>query len=292
MTVALMGRSYRGKYSRFLEGARSKRRVLFASPSELRTLKFLEPWLSAVPARTEVAPMLSPPTKVERRAGKSAQRQLDVLVVSVELTLVSIIQGVALYFLAESSRTPLGDLRFDQWPYVANGLMLILIFWSRSVAHAFTLIRWPLELVHNSLYIACTLIEAMVFINLTDPLRWYAFNAAFAILCASVFVIDLRRMIRQRQSEAAEPAEEELYGVIIRDHYKNILLLMPGMTLLNLTAVGGICFWPEVWIRGGGHVVFATIQTIALLGYLIYVFRFFATTAPMILRANQEEGAR
>jgi hypothetical protein len=227
----------------------------------------------------------------KQQAGKSTRRHLDALVVSVELTLVSIIQGVALSFLAESSRTPLGDLRFDLWPYVANGLMLILIFWSRSVAHAFTLIRWPLELVHNSLYIACTLIEAITFTNLTDPLHWYAFNAVFAIFCWLVFVVDLRRMMRQRQSEAAGPAEEELFGVIIRDNYMNILLLMPGMTLLNLTAIGGIYFWPEVLIRGGGHVVFATIQTIAFLGYLIYVVRFFATMAPMILRANREEAA-
>ena len=77
----------------------------------------------------------------KQHAGKSTRRQLDALVVSVKLTLVSIIQGVALSFLTESSRTPLGDLRFDLWPYVANGLMLILMFWSRSVAHAFTLIR-------------------------------------------------------------------------------------------------------------------------------------------------------
>jgi hypothetical protein len=222
---------------------------------------------------------------------KSTRGQLDALVVSVELTLVNIIQGVALSFLAQSARTALGDLRFDQWPYVANGLMLILIFWSRSVAHAFTLIRWPLELVHNSLFIACTLIQVIAFTNLSDPLHWYAFNAAFAILCWLVFMADLRRMIRQRQSEAAGPAEEELSGVIIRDHRMNILLLMPGMTLLSLTAVIGICSRPQVLIQGGGHVVFATIQTIAFLGYLIYVFRFFATMAPIILRANQQEVA-
>lgn len=223
--------------------------------------------------------------------GKSTRGRLDALVVNVELTLVSIIQGVALSFLVESSRTAVGDLRFDQWPYVANGLMLILMFWSRSVAHTLTLIRWPLEFVHNFLYIACTLIEAITFTDLTDPLRWYAFNAVFAILAWLTFAVDLSRMIRQRQSEAAGPAEEQLYKLIIRDSYMNILLLMPGMTLLNLTAIGGIYFWPEVLIREGGHVVFATIQTIAFLGYLIYVVRFFSTMAPIILRTNQEEAA-
>jgi hypothetical protein len=202
----------------------------------------------------------------KQHAGKSTRSQLDALVVSVELTLVSIIQGVALSFLAESSRIPLGDLRFDQWPYVANGLMLILMFWSRSVAHAFTLIHWPLEFAHNFLYIACTLIGAITFTDLSDPLRWYPFNAVFAILAWLTFAVDLRRMVRQRQSEATGPAEEEFFGVVIRDHYMNILLLMPGMALLNLTAIDGIHFWPEALIRGGGHVVFATIQTIAFLG--------------------------
>ena len=54
-------------------------------------------------------------------------------------------------------------------------------------------------------------------------------------------------------------------------------------------AVGGVYFWPEGLIRGGGHVVFATLQTIAFLGYLIYVLRFFAAMAPMIRRAIHEE---
>ena len=66
---------------------------------------------------------------------------------------------------------------------------------------------------------------------------------------------------------------------------------MPGMTLLNLTVVGGICFWSDVLIRGGGHVVFATIQTIAFLNYLIYVYRFFAAKAPMILFGKSGRGS-
>jgi hypothetical protein len=76
-----------------------------------------------------------------------------------------------------------------------------------------------LEFVHNFLYFACTLIEAITFTHLTDPLHWYAFNAVFAILAWLVFVVDLRRMIRQRQSEATGPGEEKLYGIIIRDYY-------------------------------------------------------------------------
>jgi len=59
----------------------------------------------------------------EQHGRKSTRRQLDALVVGVELTLMSIIQGVTLSFLTEGARTALADLRFDQWPYLANGLM-------------------------------------------------------------------------------------------------------------------------------------------------------------------------
>src|SRR6478752_4280982 len=160
--------------------------------------------------------MHSPHTRAERKAQRSTRHQLDGLVVNIELTLVSIIQGVALYFLTESSRPPLHDLRFDQWPYVVNGLLVIFLFWSRSTTHTLTLIRWPLEFAHNFLYIACTLIEAVTFTDLTDPLRWYAFSAAFAVAAWALFRTDLR-LIRQREAEAIGPAEEELYGIVLRD---------------------------------------------------------------------------
>jgi hypothetical protein len=234
--------------------------------------------------------MHSGQTRSERRAKRTTRRQLDALVVNIELTLTSIIQGVALSVLTESSRAPLGDLRFDQWPYVANGLLLILLFWSRSMAHTLTLIRWPLEFAHNFLYIACTLIEAITFTDLTDPLRWYAFNAAFGVAAWALFLADLR-LIRQRQAEALGPAEEELYGLIVRDQRMNIRWLVPGLTLFNLIGFASIYLWPDTLIRGGGHVVFALLQTVTSFGYLIYVVRFFATIAPIVLRANEEEAA-
>src|ERR1700741_735757 len=137
---------------------------------------------------------MSPSPKQASR--HTTRHELDSLVVNIELTLSSIIQGVALSVLTESSRAPLGELRFEQWPYVANGLLVILLFWSRSMAHTLTLIRWPLEFAHNFLYIACTLIEAILFTDLTDPLEWYAFSTAFGILAWALFLADLR-LIRQ-----------------------------------------------------------------------------------------------
>jgi hypothetical protein len=237
------------------------------------------------PCRVHVAKMSPFPKQGSRRA---TRHELDTLVVNIELTLGSIIQGVALSVLTESSRGPLGELRFDQWLYVFNGLLIILLFWSRSVAHTLTLIRWPLQFSHNFLYIACTLIEAITFTDLTDPLRWYAFNTVFAILAWSVFLVDLR-IVLQRQEEARGPAERELYALIMKDQQLNIFLLIPGMILFHFAATATIYRWPEIFIQGNVHVGFAACQAAFLLGYLIYVLRFFSAIAPKILRADQEE---
>src|SRR3954467_4348887 len=98
---------------------------------------------------------------------------LDPMIVEIELTLVSIIQGVALTILIECSREVIADWKLALWPYVLSGLLIIFVFWSRAVLHIMTLIRWPLEFGHNFLYIACALVEAILFAQLAQPQRWF-----------------------------------------------------------------------------------------------------------------------
>ena len=100
----------------------------------------------------------------------------------IELTLLSIIQGVALYFLVDRSYEALVSFRISFWPYAVTGLLIIFIFWSRSLIHTLTVIRWPLDLTHNFMYIACTMVQAVTFTQWTNPVHWYALNALFALL--------------------------------------------------------------------------------------------------------------
>src|SRR2546428_7811705 len=104
---------------------------------------------------------------------RASRNELDGVVVNIELTLGSIIQGVALYFLTDNSRAVLSEGRWSVLPYVGVGLLIILLFWSRSLIHTLTLIRWPLEFVHNFFYIACTLVEALAFTRMADPFAWF-----------------------------------------------------------------------------------------------------------------------
>ena len=56
------------------------------------------------------------------------RNELDAMVVNVELTLSSIVQGVALSLLADSARSVLSNGPRTAWPYVAAGLLIILLF--------------------------------------------------------------------------------------------------------------------------------------------------------------------
>src|SRR5207253_5839926 len=134
----------------------------------------------------------------------AARAELDSMVVEIELTLVSIIQGVALTILIENAHSVISESRFFFWPYVVAGLLVIFVFWSRAILHIITVIRWPLEFGHNFLYITCALVEAILFTKLTSPQSWFAFGALFGAVGWTLFAYDLR-LIRAREVDSAGP---------------------------------------------------------------------------------------
>jgi hypothetical protein len=213
--------------------------------------------------------------------------ELDAMIVEIELTLVSIIQGVALTVLIESSHRVITELKFAHWPYVLAGLLVIFIFWSRAVLHIITLIRWPLEFGHNFLYIGCALIEAMSFSQLSTPANWFGFGAVFIAAGWVLFFYDLR-LIRARQRDSAGEAGNRLYARVHRDQWMNLALLLPGVFVLNLVCAVCIRIWPEIFLGRDMHLWLITIQLVGFTGYLIYVVRFYVDLAPLIADAHRE----
>src|SRR5947208_13930263 len=152
-----------------------------------------------------------PPGTPSPRPMNLSRRELDNTVVNIELTLASIIQGVALYFLTENARTALS---LNNWPallYLRAGLCVIFIFWSRSIIHTLTLIKWPLEFGHNFFYIACALGEAILFTRLEHPLAWFQLSAAYAAVVWLLFIYDMR-LICARITESNNIADRALYA--------------------------------------------------------------------------------
>lgn len=215
-----------------------------------------------------------------------SRRELDANIVNIELTLASIIQGVALYFLTDNARTPLS---LNNWPsllYLSAGLCIICIFWSRSIIHTLTLIKWPLEFGHNFLYIACALGEAVLFTRLEHPLAWFRLSTAYAAFVWLLFVYDLR-LIQARLQEATAEAECALYQRTWQDQLLNIRLLMPCLFFFNLACTLTISRWSDYFLGRAGHVWLIAAQLLSFVIYLVYVTRFYQGIAPLILRSRE-----
>ena len=209
------------------------------------------------------------------------------MVVEIELTLCSIIQGVALYFLVENARAVLSMKQVSAWPYVATGLIIILLFWSRSLIHTLTLIRWPLEFVHNFFYVACTLVEALAFTHLTDPFAWFALTAAYAVVVWTLFVYDMR-MVALRGRDSAGPVGSRLYSLVGADQILNIRFLIPAIFLFNVGSAVAIHLRPDFFLGRGGHYLLIAAQGIGLIGYLVYVIRTYISFQPLITQTREE----
>jgi hypothetical protein len=217
----------------------------------------------------------------------AARSDLDAMVVEIELTLVSIIQGVALTVLIENAHAVIAERQLFFWLYVVAGLFVIFIFWSRAVLHIITVIRWPLEFGHNFLYIACALVEAILFAQLGKPASWFGFGAAFIAIGWTLFVYDLR-LIYARMRDSAGEVSDRLSARVRRDQWLNIVLLLPAVFLLNLVSAVLIRTWPEVFLTRNAHVWLIAAQVFGFAGYLVYVVRFYASLAPLIAEARHE----
>ena len=216
-----------------------------------------------------------------------SRSELDAMIADIELTLVSIVQGVALTVLIETSREAVTNLEWVMWPYVLSGLIIVLVFWSRVVLHILTVIRWPLEFGHNFLYIACALVEAFSFAQLGNPARWFAFVAAFLAVGWLLFAYDLR-LIRTRARDRTGDASDRLYTLVTRDQYINLGLLLPAFFLVNIACAVAIHSRPEFFVAQHGHVWLIAVQLIAFGGYLSYVVVFYTKLAPLIEQARAE----
>src|SRR5215471_7778871 len=213
------------------------------------------------------------------------------MIADIELTLVSIIQGVALTVLIETSREAIATFDWIMWPYVLSGLIIILVFWSRVVLHILTVIRWPLEFGHNFLYIACALVEAFSFAQLGNPARWFAFVAAFIAVGWFLFAYDLR-LIRLRMRDGTGDVSNRLYAIVKRDQRLNLRLLLPAFFLVNVACAAAIHLRPESFLDRNGHIWLIALQLMGFGGYLSYVVIFYTKLAPLIATARAEWRAK
>ena len=198
---------------------------------------------------------------------RAAKRQLDQTVIGIELTLISIIQGLALAVLAAAAVEPLLQLRWETWPYIATGLVVILVFWSRALVHTLSFIGWPLEFGHTFLYFASTLIEAVALGQVGDPAHWFALNALYAVAVWGLYIWDLR-VVHAHAADFSTPDERLLLEDIVRDQRINIVFMMPAAIVFQTLAWWLVTTHPQAMLAGHWHLALIGLTLLFSLNYL------------------------
>ena len=201
-------------------------------------------------------------------ARSTAKSALDATVVNIELTLISIIQGLALGVLAAASIEPLVNLQWQAWPYIAIGLLVVLIFWSRALVHTLSFIGWPLEFGHTFVYFGATLIEAVALSQVANPAHWYALNTAYALAVWGLYAYDLR-VVRRHAADFSTPDERALLDDIVRDQRINIGFMMPAAVVFQGFAWWLVHTYPKAFIDGGWHLLLAGMTLLFSVNYLL-----------------------
>ena len=198
---------------------------------------------------------------------RAAKRQLDTLVVGIELTLISIIQGLALAVLAGAAVAPLLHWQWQAWPYVMTGIAVILIFWSRSLIHTLSFIGWPLEFGHTFGYLVATMFEAAALSEVGDPKHWFALNTLYATCVWALYAWDLR-IVRRQARAFVTPGERALYDDIVRDQQWNIRVLMPLAIGFQYLSWWLVREYPVPMLERGGHLLLIGLSLAFSLAYL------------------------
>lgn len=217
----------------------------------------------------------------------ASRSELDGVIVNIELTLASIVQGLALSVLADNTSAVLSHGPATAWPYIGVGFLTILLFWSRALIHTLTLIRWPLEFVHNFFYFVCALVEVLAFKHVNNPFMWFSLNALFAALVWGLFLHDLR-IIRARAKDSVGPSSFRLYAIVEADQWLNIRFVMPFLFLFLLGSALAIKMAPGFFLERHGHLWLVACQSAGLLVYLACVVRAFTRITPLISATRAE----
>ncbi|HEX2574214.1 MAG TPA: hypothetical protein VH877_32000 [Polyangia bacterium] len=233
------------------------------------------------------------PSRDARDAKRRAWAELDGLVVSTELTVISIIQGVALYFLTSATIDVVTRRQWAYLPHVVSGLFVIFLIWSRSLVHIFTVIGWPLSLGHNYLYILGTLVESLLFSQVASPLAWWTLSALYAAVMLYLAVFDLR-LIRdlgpggRHRREGQDSESAQLRSLLEAEQCLQAHYVLP-LVLLASVAVAAL-HWrePAGLAEARGTLWLGLLQMVGFGLYVVYTVRWCWRLAPRVVAARAE----
>jgi hypothetical protein len=202
--------------------------------------------------------------------GRMERKHLDQVALDVELVLISVVQGVALSTLAAASAPLLRAHRLEAYAFMGSGLAFVLSFWSVSLIHAISFVRWPMDLPHYLFYFALAFCECLTFWAMDHPHDWFGFSLASFLVAWALYLYDYRLILRQREERSVGESERALYQHVVRRQRYEMWVLMPAGVAFSVAA------WLVVGRRPGAAAPFALAQLVFTLVFVADFLRSFA----------------
>lgn len=215
-----------------------------------------------------------------------AERNLGAIVIAIEFTLISVMVGVILFPLMDYATPILRECKFEYMLYILAGLILILYIWTEVIAHSLSFIGWPINIIHNLLYIVFAMVLAIQMHFLQEPHGWYAMTFVSAIIAGVISYYD-KKVIQERMRNATGAGESLFQAALVRQQW---LIRITPFTITNAgIQVLLVFFFPVVFIEYKAHMLLVLAQIIAFLFLMTRTIRAFRAEHTLIVQKSIQE---
>lgn len=216
------------------------------------------------------------------------RERFDQIVLDIEFLLISVVQGVALASLAQSSSEPIARLQIWIWPYILASFLIILIFWSQAIIHALSFIDWPLDLMHNFLYLLASFVEVLAFSHVGDPLAWFAFMIVLFLVAGWLYRVDLALIAKRKKNFSDSPLRRKLYDHIFLQEKSDFKLIVPAGIVYSILSFLILFLSPKLF-GNMTHLILIGLQVGFTSFVLISSIRSFKKRSQLITQVIEEK---
>jgi hypothetical protein len=225
----------------------------------------------------------------EQESG-TGDADLEGLATGIELTLASVLQGIAMAILIPGVADLIVGGEIAKLPYIPASLLLIFIVWVAFIMHSLSFITWPFDLTHNMLYFLVVTAETVLLTFLDQPAPWFLALAGFGLVTGINHWYNLR-LLRRYEHRYATPAGRALYAHIAADQRAS-LGFMAGYIVVGLFCAAVLRLQPEFGLSEElGWVIAGLVGVILPALHVAWQFRLVAERSRLIARARREAAA-
>jgi len=213
--------------------------------------------------------------------------ELEGLATSVELTLASVLQGIALAILVPKIVELITGGEVAKLPYIPASLLLMFMVWVMFIGHAISFITWPFDPLHNLLYFLIVSSEAVLLFFLDKPAQWFLSLIGLGLLLGFSCWYN-QGLLRRSVSRYASATARKLYAHIL-DEQRVGLQFMAGYCLVGLAGFGALQLRPDLGMAQElGWVITGLGAMVLPLVHVLWQARMMAQRARLIeqVKAN------